>query len=82
MGLDLGSIWELRLGIGAGAAWAEHTMRQKKRVDEERCRQCLFFFLPVQGWVDGHAAGAGGLLPKRVEESEASWDDFFFFFII
>jgi hypothetical protein len=32
--------------------------------------------------VDGHAAGAGGLLPKRVEESEASWDDFFFFHLL
>jgi hypothetical protein len=42
----------------------------------------FLFFLLVQGWVDGHATGAGGLLPNRVEESEASWDDFFFFYLL
>ena len=57
--------------------------RASAREDEERCGRFLFF--SVQGLCGsggcGHAAAAGGLLPKRVEESESVFGMNFSFFL-
>ena len=65
------------LGLCLGNRGREREKEEERapaREDEERCGRFLSFF-PVQGLCGsggcGHAAAAGGLLPKRVEESES-----------